>query len=548
MTGRILLKDATADDLASFSAVIESLHLEYRNGSLSKNMLPEPLRVELLGLEDVPLWLVSTEFPAGQLTAIVLELDPLSYEARADDGSAVSVTSLSDTLRAAVLCDPPPIVDDGIVAEPIETLMVDVDLLASLRGDVSSGSLLFEPRGTTLTIPAGETLHIEELDGLHVLGDRNALEVRVEGFTDDERTFPLGMVPIAISPGALLLDPAGNTLSSTQFFAALRPGLTVSEVHGLLPSRGRFRATRIEIEAQDRGVTDAFPVKIEGRIFEKLDLPSPRIQLQVREVERGEGIAVPVLAGLGDPPTIPILLTDPDLLVLYGNGFESPADLQVGQMVKVKFESFSSVPFVAARIDVLEPDARFVGELFSVSGLPATFVQHVDAGEPAVTSGQVQSAATDVTVDLTGGSEIVLDTVGYPPLSPDVLVDATTLRVNGEISGPASSPTVVARRVKVKAGLLDDAEVTGINAPNGINTVGGEVLGSFGKDVAPGGAHWIFFQPESVFHGAAKTRDQLFDLFSNLAPGERLMVTVKGIGLGGVMEINGYEIHSRVVP
>lgn len=562
VTGRILLTDATADGLAGFSALVQGVRLELSNGAVTKNYLREPLRVEFFGLEDQPLWLVNAPYPANQLVAIHVEFQRNAYQARALDSTVVSVNALSDTLRAELLCPPTgspfgpggsnPL-PDRFSVDPGEltTFMVDLDMLASLRGDPALGTVEFDPSGTTLSVANDDMLTIEEVDGLHRVSDEMEMEIELDGYPDDERESSLGMLPVEIGVDTLLLDVDGTVLAPQSFFGSLRTGLTISEVHGSLPARGVLQASRVEIEDQDKGLGDTFPVKIEGRIYRKLDLPSPQIDIGIQEIEKGVDVALPVLAGLGslgDPATISVLLTDPDLLLMEGNQLVALDDLVVGQRVKVKFEVFSTYPFVAARINVLEPDARFAGVLESVNGLPTSFTQRIDTAEPAVVSGQVQSSTTDVTVDVSG-AEIVLDTLLRPTLSPDVLVNGTTVRVNGVLSGPPDAPTILARHVRVKCGLLAGAEVTSITSPLGISVDGGEMLGSFGNDVTPGGVQWLFFEPDSHFFGAAKSRQDLFDLFDSLAgSGLRLMIDVKGIGLGGVMEINAFEIHSRIVP
>jgi len=503
VTGRVLLTTAAVDDLASFSAVVRSLRVELTTGLVLDNLLPEPVRVEILGLEDTPLWLLSTEYPGTNVQALLIEFDPASYRARALDGSVLSVNALGNTLRAEFLCPPrlftaPPIDVFNYRSDALETLMVNIDMLDSVRGDVTLGSIDFDPRGATVPVSRAIGLRIEEVDGLHILHDEMAREVQLQGFSDDERELSLGMLPIELGADTLLLNQDGSVLSIGAFFDAIRPGLTISEAHGLLPSRGVLQAARIEIEEQDRGVADTFPVKLAGRIVQKLDLPFPQIELMIQEIEKGAAIVEPVLIGLGDPATILIALDDPDLLVLSGNQIASVSELLVGQRVKVKFEAFSAPPFDAVRLDVPDFEARVSGELFSVNGLPNSFVLHVKEGEPAIT-------------------------------------------------GPPDAPTIQARRVKVKSALLSGATVTSVTPPTGVGIVGGEMLGSFGNDVTPGGVQWLFFEPESIFFGAAKTREELFDVFNGLRPGQHLEVDVKGIGLGGIMEINAYQVHSRVV-
>jgi hypothetical protein len=81
------------------------------------------------------------------------------FEAADKEGSPVAITALSSVLRAAfpvaVTVDP----------EAYTRLEVDFDLLSSLDGLVSSGSLTLDPVGTAVSSDGGAALPVDELKG-----------------------------------------------------------------------------------------------------------------------------------------------------------------------------------------------------------------------------------------------------------------------------------------------------------------------------------------------------------------------------------------------
>jgi hypothetical protein len=170
---------------------------------------------------------------------------------------------------------------------------------------------------------------------------------------------------------------------------------------------------------------------------------------------------------------------------------------------------------------------------------------HLDPDSPAVLSGQVASATTDVHVDITA-STIFLDTHGNPALTPDQILVGERVEPDGTISGTPDAPTITAAHTKVFAGRLLQASVTGVSqADSTFTTSGGHIDLPFGGDVTDGPLT-VTIHLDTVFTGDATSAAGFVELFNQQGNCHGLTVDVRGIGSGEPNSILGYEVHVRV--
>jgi len=540
----VLLTDAPVDELLAFRAEVAGLFLEHSGGQLTANLLSAPVAVELLGLQGVLGWLAHAETPEGTYVGARVAFTPGSYTALDMAGAPVAVSAASDEL---VVAFPSTVtVGKGSYAR----LSIDVDLASSLTGDLSAPPIAFQPSGSVSVDSGSSSGAIDEIKGVVTSADEAAQSLVIDAFVDSDLTVPLGAVQVLVSAGTLLLDDDGVAYgSSSAFFAALIPGSTLLEVHGLLGAGGAVQASRIGVEDRSGG-SGSSRVKIEGIV---VDLTASGLELLIREIEQGTSIAIPVLQGLGNPPSIHVSFDgatnfyfDDDSSSSSGSGTRTDAgSLAVGQEVKVKFFDFIGEPFPAYEIEIEDQHPEYEGHITDTSGLPTSFVMHLSSSEPAVQSGDVASSSTDVLVQL-GSGPLFLDTEGEPALTADQLLVGLKVEVHGALSGPPSGPTLAASKTKVHAGRLRKAQVVAISpASSSFSTAGGELHDPFGEGVTAGPLN-VLVAPGAVFDDDATSLEQLYALFEGLASGEVLEVEIDGIGSGTPNEILAHEIEARV--
>jgi len=217
-----------------------------------------------------------------------------------------------------------------------------------------------------------------------------------------------------------------------------------------------------------------------------------------------------------------------------GRGDES--DLVIGLDVKIDFASFVAEPFAASEIEIEHGSPGFEGAIVDASGLPGSFVVHLDEDDPAVTSGLVASKDTDVLVLLDGSETITLDVEGEPAISVALLAVGLRLDTSGTLTGPPDAPTIDATALSVRPGRL-----------RGIVVAADEALSTFVVDIAKvddpfGGAALpdpvtITFDAAAHVRGDASTIAGFYALFAGLGAGETLEVKVDGLadGTGGAL-------------
>ncbi len=528
----LLIQDTPSQELASFTAVIDRLHLVDGNGDLSANLILAPLPVEFLGLRDRYALCGSADVGRRVWTHVEVTFDGQSVEARAKDGADVPVITLAKKLTVA-LTEPLDLTDGhGCVA-------VDLDLETSLKGQLFPDVLGFQPSGTA-TGAAPAAVELDEVKGVVSSTDPANFSFGMEAYVDDDVLVPARNVTVELDPAVFLGHQDGSPFGSpAAFFADLTPGTTLLEVRGSLEADGTLHAMRCNVEDQQAGAAADSRVKIEGSV---VDLTAPGFfELALHEVEQGTTVADPLLTGLGDPKSVTVSYDPATPFFVDGNGVATSAALALGQRVKVRFQDFTAEPFPADSVDILtQPlfDARVV----DASGLPASVVCRLAPSTYGIATGQVESETTDVTVDLTSAS-FFLHLPHRPALQATDLRADVKVQIAGDLTGPPDTPLITASRVRVLPGRYIGRDVVPFPVAGAFEAVQSGGARPFGDRHPVVGA---LIAPDCAFVGAATTQADFFNLFGTLLPGEEIQVGVHGIGTGNDNEVLAYQVESRI--
>jgi hypothetical protein len=533
----VLVGDAPADELLAFHATATSLRLVRLDGAISGDALAEDIPLELLGLTNSFEWLTHQDVTPGTYTGMLLGFVPGSYEAIGPDGSTIAVTAVSNTLSVEFAS--PFVVTEG----SYDRLTIDVDLAASLSGNLGAPPLVFDPSGTISDdSPADDSFELDELKGLVKGFSALSATVNVQAYVDDDLEIALDVVQVELAPSTLLVDDDGVVFASqAAFFAALVTNQSVLEVHGGLDDQGHVVASKIEIDDQSAGSGSAGKVRIEGLV---LALDSDSFELAIAEVEKGASIALPVLATLGNPGVITVGYDSGTKFYLDSDTPATSAELAVGQKVDVRFVTFTNEPFPASKVEIDGAEAEFEGTVTDVSGSTNDFEIHLYSTSHWIPD-SIASSSTDVTIDAIG-TPYELKTEGEPSLVAADLVLGLKVEVEGSLTGGStpSVPVIDASKVKVKAGRLEGT-VSALDVANDSMTVVGTVHQTFGDGVSSG---TVIFELESncVYEEDAETATELQALFDGLQVGETLVVRVEGIGSGTSGHARAYYVRAKV--
>lgn len=529
--GDLLVQDAPVTDLLSFTVDVTEARLVDPLGGVSANLLGGARRVELLGLQGKARWLNSGGLPEGTWNGLRLHFATNTAAAVAKSGASVPVT-VSSPVLASDFAAPLVVDDEG----DYQRLLVDVDLSSSLSGDLTG--LVFQPDGRVVVDSGVSAQQLDEFRGTVLTSDASANSMTVRAYVDDDLSVALGDLVVTVASGANLYRVDGLAYAtSADFFADLVGGATTLEVHGTLGSGGAVTADEIHIEDQDGGSSSAGEVELEG-IVESLAAGS--FDLRVAEIEKGASIAGPVLAGLTDPTLATVSHDGTTDFISEDGAAANSADLAVGQRVKVRFGTFVSSPFPAARVR-LDREAGAEAVVTDVSGLPGQVIVHVDADEPWVTSGAIASDTTDVTVALAGAG-VFLDVPGDVAIAAADLEVGLELRVEGALAGT----TVTATRVEVHPGRLSGEITAAASATQFTVAVSSPPNDPFGANVDGTGPYSLVLASGAQVEGDATSGTELKQLFDALLPGEHLLVEVRGLGTEIANEIDAYRIEAEV--
>lgn len=528
----LLLKDAPVDDLLSFEVTVTAARLVGPGGP-TQNLLNAPERIELLGLQAKWAWLARVDLPDGAYTAIELDLDASSVEARDPAGADVAVTVAASQLTLPL--SPALSVSGGSYGR----VRVDIDLERSLSGDVATPPLTFTPAGTAVADGGQTELRLDQIQGQVFFTAESASRVSIDAFQEALPNRRFARVGLVIRPGALLLDASSTPFpSQAAFFAALNFS-TVLETHGSMGSAGTVFVERARIAD---GMDD---VVLQGVIV-GVDTTNNLLYLRIREVEDDGGIAGPILDGLGNPPIVTVLYGAPTVFFRADGAPADASELAVGLDARVEFATFSSEPFPAQLVELGDIPPSAEGKILDVAGIPSSFVMHALATDPVVVSGLVDSDTTDITVQLSA-TEIVLHLDARPTLMPTALLTGLELEVEGPVGGTPLMPTIAADLVRVRPGRFEGTVTATTPGTSSFDATVNLEIDPFGDTVTMP-PYAVVLDPTAVFTGAATTETEFFDAFTNLMGGETLEVVVFGIGTGNPEEILAYEVHAVVMP
>lgn len=545
---QLLLQSAPSAELLALEARIESFRLERVDGTSTEELFPAPQSVELFGLGQRAALIASRPVPAGSYRAVELRISPQ----QAKDPSGVTLPA-GDGATWRVELDPP----RDLGGADGGRLALEIDLVESVEVAPGGGPIDLAPEGAPIPDAADDDLLIDDLFGL-VIAEEPALgRFRIEGYLSADAPTPIGEVEVVLADEPLLLGLDDEPLAdAAALFDALVPGQSIVEVSGRVSSGPSVLADRIEIELE---LGPDGSVRIEGIVVALPDgdplPPEGTFELLIVAIEQGELLAASVLDELEDPTTVAVAYDGSTLFLLDDDddddrggdddeqqhpGLGAPVDLALGQRVDVRFAEFVSAPFLAAEVELDDVGGSYEGRVHDVSGLPESFVLRLSSDEPAVHGGAVDSATTDVVVELDGSEAIELQLPGQPALvALDLLVDLR-VRVRGDLIGPSDAPRIVADDLLVRPGRLQNADVTGVDASAmSFTTSGGMMQQSFGENVLPGPLT-ILVEPNVFAPGAAS----LVDLFEQLAePGAR--ADVRGIGSGEPNTVRAFWVKPK---
>jgi len=420
---------------------------------------------------------------------------------------------------------------------------VDLNLMASLTGDVTSGAITFAPQGAA-SIGGGVSIPLSEFKALVTSSNAARRTLTTNTFADDGQAVPVGTRTIDTSAVLLFLDEDGAVLTEQQFYAALVPNQTLINVQGTLFPSGVVQATRVWIEDQTGGTGSTDRVRIRGDV---VGVDTDSLRLRIQNVTDGSQVTDQILPGLSDPGTVDVTF-DPDTVFLSGGTQVGDSSaLAVGRSVEVGFCSFAASPFPACTVDVSSSAPQLRGTVSTVDGLPGSFVMHLDPSDPAIVGGLVESSTTDVPVDLTT-STILFNGGGNVVLLPADLTPGMELTTRGTLGGTETAPTLTASEVRVSGGFLGATSVASFDEPNStFISSGGSFVDPFGSSVTSGEPQLILIQPGATFSGSALTPAEFFALLDS-PQGLGATVNVRGLPTSNPNEIRAYELHTTLSP
>lgn len=525
----VLIGDAPRDDLLSFSAVVQSVRLQRDDASFTSDLVSS-LEVEFLGLNGALVFLAHGRIPAGTYVAMEVGFAPGQYQAqRGDDSSSVAINAAANTYLAMLA--PPLTVASGGYAR----FTADLDLLASLAGDVTNGFLTFDPSGSGSSDDSGEA-PIDELKGPVQSSDLATRLVVVDGFVGPQSSVHLGRIEVHVPDTALLLSDDNMTLTVTQFFAAAVAG-TFLEVHGNLAAGGRVEATRIEIEdGLGGGGGGNSGVRIEGIVT---DLGVSEFTMRIRRIKDGASIAEPILAQLQDPTSLDVTHGGSTLFVFDSGGLTDASALAKGQEVKVRFSAFATTPFPASEVEI-DDTPGFHGELLGPGTLPGSLAMRLAPSDGTSSLG-THEPGSEVELRLDSAS-IRLALGDRPVLRIDDLRPGMRLEPHGSLD--LGTQTIRVERMDVRPGFLEGASPADVSAAaRDLVVDGGRFVDSFGRDVTPGPVN-VQLVEDCRFLGDARSAEEFFLL---LGSGARSGTTVDVFGLpGGSNRILAYALRLRL--
>ena len=447
----LLLRDAPIDDLAAFRATLESVRLERVTGGSTDRLVTTPVELEFLGLRDRACFAASFELEEGAYAALRLRFAPGSPRAFDLGGREVEV-------RGGELFVVPLDQALELEGEPYVRLEVDLDLRASLSGDVAAGSIDFDPTGSVLATNGSVPVRVEGMDGLVTARDLTDGSLVVDAMVGDGRTAPLRELRVRTDPATLLVGyDVREAFDVAPFLANLSPGASVVEIDGWLGAGGALQAARVELEDQNGLSGNRFAVELEALVIGRL---GPTVlEVVVRETTRGGDLVELLLAGQPEPVLRVVL--DPITLLTTSEGVgREAADIELGDALELKLFALGGA--------LLQPRRAVVTRVASLSAVrrAATDVSGADVSG----TGAWQTDALDVRLD-----------VAHRPQLSGATREAALERSPGLVATTSTAPDVVlVRPVRASAGGVLDAVHDPAGRLRGLRVASLEIRAGFG--------------------------------------------------------------------
>lgn len=540
-----LLEGGAADGLQALFLVVQDIRLLGPDDpTVGIGALPAPVTVELLGLEERAKLLTTRFYGNGTFThvGLVLGSDPTAV---GHDGEEVEVETQGASFVIVPLDEPLlPVLGESIN----ETIVLSVNPDEALRvDDGPAGALQFRPVVRARRLETGESICADDYFGSVVSAEADL--GRAELASDQQLTIAERAVvaSILIPPSTLLLQSDGQPktsldglseeadLDDASFWVG---GAFERSEHDFLPTL-RTDVVLLDSAMASEGSDSA--VVAEVRI---VGVESDGV-LRVRplEIERGAAEAEDALGLLGQAAQWRVQVASTTTVLGPALSLVNGSQLTAGMRVKLHFPSLLAEPFPVARAVVQgRPSHPGVIAEAQVLDTQASVLLSPDAA--AIEAGFVATAETAVDVK-TASLFATLDVEGEPSVLLSSLLPGVRVVVRGRIAGDPDAPAVAGGAIVVRPGrfrgfvsaasALDgtfEATVESVDAP-----FGGDTSSPPFRATIPIGA---------VFEGEASSQEKFFGRFASLENGERLLVTVAGLGTGAANEVRAYQIHSSV--
>ena len=531
----ILLTDAPADELSAFNVLVEEVRLYDAFGERSENLMAGPVRVNLLSAATQLAWLVSKPVPAGTWRGVELSFNLASVDARKLDGTQASVTTLGTTLQADFSA--PVAFQTG----GYQRVVVDFDLAASLTGDATLGYTL-DPQGVAFgddnpTTPLAIDSIVGRVKGVDTVNNL----LSIDAWADDDRSVLLGTLQVEVQATDVLQDDAGALYADlAAFYAALVPDASFIEVHGLMTANGVIDATRIEVD-EGVGGGDAV-VRLRGVVL-AVDAGASTFDIGITEVKKGYSTALAAFGGLSIPASMSVSYDVQTYFGLAEGAATTSASLAVGLKVDLRFVTFASAPFTAARVEMEAVVPEFEGTVTNISNLfavPPSFEITMAASAPQVLSGAVIGA---LTVNAAAVTTIYLDCGTEPNASLEAVQLGQRVAVRGTQTVFGSGAVVGGTQIRIIPGRCDAVANIG-NLGDGRYEMYPSIADfdtNFGGLVGTN-AEAVFFI-DTVYTGDVSTYSEFIIAVENDMPKPELRI--QGIAAIGLNRIEVYEVEVR---
>ncbi len=545
-----LMEGGGADELQSLFLTVRDVRLlreeDVADGLDGVGSLPEPVAVELLGLEGRARLLTTRYYGDGVFTHVRLDLGAEPVGAVGHDGQEIIWTPAGTSSQLVELPSPFVVDRDGSLNHSLVLHMSPDESIVRVE-DVSGGVVhRFQPVVRARVLTGTETVPADDYWGGLVAASEDYR--RLEVASDVERTSGdrAAVASVLVTSATLLLQPNGVPVTSLPGLSSIPElldarfwvrGDYARSAHSYLPE---LRAGSVLLDSLMPANGSDAAVVTEVRVVGVE--PDGVFVVRLLEVERGVEEVGGALELIDDPLEWRVRL-GPSAAVINASGFlSSRADVRVGMRVKLHFPSFVTEPFEALRA-VSQGRAEHHGHIAERQSLDSVASLRLGPRAAAIASGLVATEETLVEVEANSLFATV-DVQGAPLVLVRALLPGVRTVVRGRITGPADNPKIESGAITVRPGRFRgfvsaasessgtfDATVDSIDAPFG------------GETSSP--PFTVRISSSAVFEGDALTRAEFFALFDSLSVGERLSVTVAGLASGEPNEVDAYQIRVR---